>query len=86
MEETAAHLRVSRRWLQDFIQQHPFYRLAGRKKLFTPADITALLEAFPRPKGYKAPAINPPPSEAALWAKARALRKKGKLGGPGPGR
>jgi len=26
-------LHKSRRWLQDFIQKHPYYRLAGRTKL-----------------------------------------------------
>ena len=55
MEEAAAHLRVSRRWLQDFIKAHPFYRLAGRRKVFTAADITALFEAFPRPENYRPP-------------------------------
>src|SRR5882672_12735175 len=47
MSETAAKLRVSRRWLQGFIQDHPFYRLAGTKKLFTDEDINRLIEVLP---------------------------------------
>jgi hypothetical protein len=50
MEETAEQLRVSRRWLQDFIKEHPFYRMAGRKKLFTANDIRDLHQAMPAPE------------------------------------
>lgn len=49
MDEAATKLRISRRWLQDFIQDHPYYRTAGRKKLFTDEDITRLIEAMPCP-------------------------------------
>src|SRR5215831_20536395 len=49
MDEAAVEMRVSRRWLQDFIQQYPYYRLAGRKKLFTPEHIARLIEAMPCP-------------------------------------
>lgn len=50
MPETAEQLRVSRRWLQDFIKEHPFYRMAGRKKLFSAEDVRKLHEAMPRPE------------------------------------
>ena len=32
MEEVAQRLHKSGRWLQDFVRNHPFYRLAGRTK------------------------------------------------------
>lgn len=50
MPETAEQLRVSRRWLQDYIKEHPFYRMAGRKKLFSADDIRKLHETMPRPE------------------------------------
>jgi hypothetical protein len=50
MNEVAGQMRVSRRWLQDFIQVHPYYRMVGRKKLFTPEDINRLIESLPVPK------------------------------------
>ena len=56
MDETARQLRVSRRWLQDFIQCHPYYRNAGRKKLFTAEDINRLIEAMSCPESSSLPA------------------------------
>ena len=35
IEEVASQLRVSRRWLQDFIKIHPFYNIAGRRKVLS---------------------------------------------------
>src|SRR5262245_55546119 len=49
MDEVAEELRVSRRWLQDFLVDHPYYREVGRKKLFTPEDIVRLIGALPCP-------------------------------------
>ena len=46
MDETAGKLRISRRYLQDLIQAHPYYRTAGRKKLFADEDINRLIEAM----------------------------------------
>jgi len=47
--EAARELRKSERWLRDWLKQHPrddkdepFYRLAGRTKLFTDRDIDCL--------------------------------------------
>jgi len=48
-EEVAAYMRVSRRTLQDILRKYPFYRLVGRKKLFTDQDIRHLIEALPCP-------------------------------------
>src|SRR5215813_8308240 len=48
MDEAAKELRVSR-WLQDFIQRHPYYRMVGRKKLFTSEDVARLIGALPCP-------------------------------------
>lgn len=39
LDETAAHLHVSRRWLQAFLRDRPYGRIAGRKRLFTEHDI-----------------------------------------------
>src|SRR6516225_1496597 len=49
LEEAAAHFRVSRRFFQDFLSNHPFYRVMGRRKLFFPDDIRRLTEALKRP-------------------------------------
>jgi hypothetical protein len=49
LEEAAAHFRVSRRFFQDFIASHPFYRVLGRRKLFFSDDIHRLTEALKRP-------------------------------------
>jgi len=44
LDQAARRLHKSRRWLQDFIRDHPYYRLAGRTKLFTELDILKLIE------------------------------------------
>src|SRR6184192_1821580 len=49
LDEVAERLRKSRRWLQDFIRVRPYYRLAGRTKLFSETDIARLVEALPCP-------------------------------------
>ena len=49
MNEVADRMRVSRRWFQGFVKAHPFYRLAGRKKLFSESDIRLLMDALPCP-------------------------------------
>jgi len=56
MDEAAVEMRVSRRWLQDFIQDHPYYRLVGRKKLFEPEHINRLIGAMPCPGSSSRPA------------------------------
>jgi len=47
MEEVAAKLGKSRRWLQDFLRDHPCGRRAGRTRLFTPSDLAKLIDALP---------------------------------------
>lgn len=47
LEEVAGRFRVSRRRFQDLIRQFPYYRLLGRRKLFTEDDINRLYEALP---------------------------------------
>lgn len=37
LDEAAAHLHVSRRWLQGFLRDRPHGRLAGRSRVFTDA-------------------------------------------------
>ena len=56
MDEVADQLRVSRRWLQDFLKLHPHYKLAGRKKLFTAAHVQTLVDCLPCPSNCIRPA------------------------------
>jgi hypothetical protein len=53
----AERLGVKRRWLQDWLRSHPqdvygvpFYRLAGKTKLFTQSDLHRILGALPTPR------------------------------------
>jgi hypothetical protein len=46
-EEVALRFRVSRRVLQAHLRTNPHYRLLGRQKLFTEADIARLYESLP---------------------------------------
>src|SRR5215468_7242807 len=39
LDEVATTFRVSRRTMQDYVRQHPFYRALGGRKLFTHSDI-----------------------------------------------
>ena len=55
-EDVSKRLHKSPRWLQDFLRRNPvdrhgrpFFRLAGRTKLFTDADILRILEALAMP-------------------------------------
>jgi hypothetical protein len=50
MDEAADYLRISRRLLQDIIKTKPYYRTAGRRKLFTEGDLTMLVESMPCPE------------------------------------
>jgi hypothetical protein len=47
IDEVAARFRVSRRKLQEHIRRFPYFRLFGRRKLFTETDIVRLYEALP---------------------------------------
>jgi hypothetical protein len=51
MDEAARELRVSRRWLQDFLHAHPEVRYLrkGRRKLFDELALDAIREAMRRP-------------------------------------
>lgn len=48
MDEAAEVLRVSRRSLQEIIKRHPFYVPNGNRKLFTEADLMAILAGLRR--------------------------------------
>ena len=77
LEEVAERFRVSRRTMQEVVRAHPYYRVIGRRKLFTEADIARLYEALPCPSNSSS--ANPvfgtfaAPSEASLLTKAHAL-------------
>jgi len=55
MAEVAGRLHVSLRWLQDFLKTRPHGRMAGRQRLFTPADLAALIQDLPCPSSSSRP-------------------------------
>jgi hypothetical protein len=80
MDEVAGKLRKSRRWLQEFLHDHPYYRLAGRTKLFTEEDINRLIEALPCPgsssrhaKAGRRIGTSGGSTSGSLWTTAREL-------------
>src|SRR5262245_66361965 len=80
MDEVAGKLRKSRRWFQDFLQDHPYYRRAGRTKLFTDEDVNRLIEALPCPgsssrsvKGRRRTGISGGSTSASLWKTEQEL-------------
>jgi excisionase family DNA binding protein len=80
IEEVAARFRVSRRTLQAHIRRFPFYRLLGRRKLFTEADIARLYEALPCPspsnrraKAARRSTASGAPTSASMLTEALAL-------------
>ena len=87
MDDVAERLHKSRRWLQDFIQEYPFYRLAGRTKLFTEGDIARLIEALPCPGSSSRPAkakrrtgTSAESTSESLWTAARELLRNERPG------
>src|SRR4051812_45184364 len=83
IDEVAQRFRVSRRTMQDLVRLYPFYRLAGRRKLFSEADIGKLYEALPCPSKSSAgtealTGTSGAPSEASLWTRAQALTTGGR--------
>src|SRR5262252_3131189 len=80
MVEAAKELRASRRWLQEFIKHHPYYRLKGNQKLFTMNDIAKLAEAMPcpsicKPRGARRRRTtrSADNTAASWWTEAQAL-------------
>jgi hypothetical protein len=54
LQEAAAKLRKSRRWLWDWLDKHPcdrfdrpYYRLAGRTWILTEGDVARIFEDLP---------------------------------------
>ncbi len=47
LDQCAERLHISRRSLQTILKDHPFYRKAGRRILFTREDFKKLLDALP---------------------------------------
>ncbi len=47
LDQCAERLHISRRTLQMLLKDHPFYRRAGRRILFTREDFKKLLDALP---------------------------------------
>ncbi|PJK29925.1 hypothetical protein CVT23_09145 [Minwuia thermotolerans] len=80
MAQACETLRVSRRWMQDFLKAHPEIRVmrAGRHYRFDESDIRAIKEAMrcrsssPGAAGRKT-GTSAAPSEARLYSRAQEL-------------
>lgn len=85
LPEVAARLHKSTRWMQYFLRDKAFGRMAGRTRLFTEGDVAALIEALPMPSSATAPASSTcaAPSEASLWTKAQKLTAAGRKANSG---
>ena len=46
INEAAAALKCSRRWLDGWLASHPYYHLIGTRKRFTQADMVRIIEAL----------------------------------------
>src|SRR5438309_8005690 len=62
LEEVAERLCVTRRWLLEWLWKHPcdangtpYYRSAGRTKLFTEIDYSRIAAALPSPEAPRCP-------------------------------
>jgi len=77
IEDVAQKLHKSPRWLHDFLKKYPYYRKAGRTKLFSETDIQMIYEALPchssSLKENHHIGTSAAPSEVSLWMKAQAL-------------
>src|SRR5712664_2663012 len=85
MDEVARTMRVSRRWLQGFIRDHPFYRLCGTKKVFTDEDVARLIGALPCPgsssrraKARRSSGTSGASTAESLLTEVRALSRGGR--------
>ena len=88
MDEAAERLHISRRQLQEIVKRHPHYVPNGQRKLFTEADLAAILaglreEREPCPSASNRPARanrrtgrSAAPISASAWTKAQALLTK----------
>jgi hypothetical protein len=92
IKTAAEKLGVTRRWLMEWLRSHPcdasgcpFYRLAGRAKLFTEGNLGCIYAALPAPEGIpsssstrrarpsRATGASGPPTSDAAWIKAVKL-------------
>jgi hypothetical protein len=83
LPEVAGRLHKSVRWLQGWLKDHPFGRMAGRTRLFTEGDVAAIIEALPCPSSSSsvtAPrsGTSAAPSEDSLWTQAQSLLTAGR--------
>ena len=78
--DVTSQLRVSRRWLQDFLKKHPFYLKAGNRYRFTEGHLEQLTEAMSCPSPSRGAAKfsrSAGPSEASIAMKLRAQLTRG---------
>lgn len=85
LDEAAARLHVSRRWLQGFLRGKPYGKMAGRKRLFTEIDVAAIYEELPCPSTSRRrkPAARPltgfeGPTSASKLSEALKLATEGR--------
>ncbi len=74
MDEVCNRLRVSRRWLQDFLKKHPHYLKAGNRYRFTEAHVQQIMEAMAAPAAAlrdRRRAVPAEPSEAEVVRQLR---------------
>ena len=76
LPEVAERLHKSTRWMQYFLRDNPYGRMAGRTRLFTEEDIAAIIEALPSPSRSFGGMARPSgtcaaPSEASLWTRVQ---------------
>jgi hypothetical protein len=60
LPEVAAHFRKGKRWMREFLNLHPHYKLAGRTMLFSELHIAKLWEAMERPPNHLRPRKSAP--------------------------
>src|SRR5262245_49807186 len=49
IDHVAERLHMSGKWVRRFVKRHPYYKLAGRRMLFSDADIERLIGELPCP-------------------------------------
>ena len=69
MDEAAEMLRIKRRRLQMLLHEYPFYRMIGRRKVFTSGDLKKIIEALPRPSRLSSAKGRPTGTSAASGSK-----------------
>src|SRR6266566_4547122 len=78
LDEICLRLRVSRRWLGGYLRTRPYYRIVGRRKMFTTEDLARLIGELPCPSNSTNARTRPiigrgARTSASLYAEAQKL-------------